>query len=357
MTDEATDSSPGWEAIDASLRPLYGDREPKHFGTIIKWMMGGPDPLDGTSAYKRTDGTCHWHFISYGLTELYSKESEDPAVSGYGFELTFRLACSPDEEMPPSWAMSLMQNLARYVFKTGNTFAAGHHMTLNGPIALGTSTELSAVLFVADPELPATNTPHGQISFLQIVGLTADEWEAVQLWSGTGFAAVLAKRFPLLVTDLARESILKDPESARTVAERTALEGSSMGELFVSTGKWTQKGLFSRSTRITMDAMSTDSFIKQLRGRLLHKQPLIVIGKGGKAENVVAFRPAEEASVGVDKDGFLVVTLPTAAAAELSQALRPERGLYRCASLKDFEIEVVPTEIKDQAGKVIRVVG
>lgn len=30
--------------------------------------------------------------MSYGLTELYSKETSDPDVSGFGFELTFRLA-------------------------------------------------------------------------------------------------------------------------------------------------------------------------------------------------------------------------------------------------------------------------
>ncbi|KAG1606612.1 hypothetical protein G6F45_013943 [Rhizopus arrhizus] len=34
----------------------------------------------------------HWHYITYGFSELYAKESSDADASGYGSELTFRLA-------------------------------------------------------------------------------------------------------------------------------------------------------------------------------------------------------------------------------------------------------------------------
>ena len=51
-------------------------------------MLGGPDPLDGISVYDAGD---FWHFVSYGLSELYTKECEDPEYSGYGIELTFKL--------------------------------------------------------------------------------------------------------------------------------------------------------------------------------------------------------------------------------------------------------------------------
>jgi len=43
---------PGWDAINAALEPHYGDQEPLHWGTIVRWPMGGPDPLDGLSAYR-----------------------------------------------------------------------------------------------------------------------------------------------------------------------------------------------------------------------------------------------------------------------------------------------------------------
>lgn len=43
-------------------------------------------------------------------------------LSGYGFELTFRLKKVPGQMMPPSWPAELMQELAKYVFRTGSSF-------------------------------------------------------------------------------------------------------------------------------------------------------------------------------------------------------------------------------------------
>lgn len=68
-------------------------------------------------------------------------------------------------------------NFARYVVRSGNPFAAGSKMNLNGPIAQGATTALGAVTFTADPELPAIETPNGRVTFLQVVGITEDEWE------------------------------------------------------------------------------------------------------------------------------------------------------------------------------------
>jgi hypothetical protein len=42
--------APGWDAIDGALAPMYGDQEPKHYGTIIKFAMGGPDPLKASAS-------------------------------------------------------------------------------------------------------------------------------------------------------------------------------------------------------------------------------------------------------------------------------------------------------------------
>lgn len=64
-TDDDTDApSPGWDAISARLDQLYPGQEPKHFGTLISHMLGGPDPLDGISAWRRTDQVPHWHFVT-----------------------------------------------------------------------------------------------------------------------------------------------------------------------------------------------------------------------------------------------------------------------------------------------------
>lgn len=42
-------------------------------------------------------------------------------LSGFGFELTFRLLKDSSETSPPTWPARLMQSLAKYVFKTGIT--------------------------------------------------------------------------------------------------------------------------------------------------------------------------------------------------------------------------------------------
>ena len=49
------DASPepvGWDAIDAAFDKMYpGQDNPIHFGALIPWRLGGPDPLQGVSAY------------------------------------------------------------------------------------------------------------------------------------------------------------------------------------------------------------------------------------------------------------------------------------------------------------------
>jgi hypothetical protein len=89
-----TTDTPGWDAINAALAPLYAGQEPRHYGTALPYTLGGQDPLDGISVYWADAPVPHWHYITYGFSELYAKESSDADTSGYGFELTFRLAAS-----------------------------------------------------------------------------------------------------------------------------------------------------------------------------------------------------------------------------------------------------------------------
>jgi len=64
---EADDAAPGWDAIDAQLATIYGDRKPDgHWGTLIRYILGGPDPIDGVSAYIVRAPNPHIHYVSYG---------------------------------------------------------------------------------------------------------------------------------------------------------------------------------------------------------------------------------------------------------------------------------------------------
>lgn len=45
-SENTDDSAPGWEAIDAEFNRIYPDQSnPLHYGTVIKYMLGGSDPL------------------------------------------------------------------------------------------------------------------------------------------------------------------------------------------------------------------------------------------------------------------------------------------------------------------------
>ena len=91
----------------------------------------------------------------------------------------------------PAWALSFLQNLARYVFGTGNRFGVGHKMGLNGPIALEHDTKLTAILFAEDPELGEFSSEFGKARFIQIVGITDDEYKLIQEWSTSGLVEIL----------------------------------------------------------------------------------------------------------------------------------------------------------------------
>ena len=68
--DGADDAAPGWDAIDAALKKIYPNTEARHYGTIIKFMLGGKDPLDGISIYDNSEQEFHRHVVSYGMSDL-----------------------------------------------------------------------------------------------------------------------------------------------------------------------------------------------------------------------------------------------------------------------------------------------
>ena len=83
------ENTSGWDAIEKRCHEVYPDQlKPKHYGTIISWALGGNDPLEGISIY---DGGDYWHFVTYGLSELYEKVSKNKELSGYGMEFTLNL--------------------------------------------------------------------------------------------------------------------------------------------------------------------------------------------------------------------------------------------------------------------------
>lgn len=205
------DAAPGWDAITSELKVVYGDQEPRHWGTAIKHMLGGPDPLDGISAYECRDGGMpHLHFCTYGYSSLYyDEESVGGVCSQFGFEMTFRLATKlppPDDQY--WWVLNLLNNLARYVFKTGRWFEPFHWLQANGPIRADYPTDLVGLAFALDPVLAPVETPHGRVEFVQAFGITGSELESIKSNSVTCEEVIESHRRgnALLITELDRRN-------------------------------------------------------------------------------------------------------------------------------------------------------
>jgi hypothetical protein len=166
----------GWEAIERAFAQLYPEQKAKH------WAHGGvrrmhdldtppQNPLEGVSVY---DASSFWHYVSFGLSDLYEKTSPSEA-SGLGFAFTFRLAKGQRPEQPPLWPIDVMVSLARAAF-SGSTFGEGHTMK-TGPLDGKKESKLTALLLVRDPGFDVQQTPHGCLTFLQLVGVQGESRE------------------------------------------------------------------------------------------------------------------------------------------------------------------------------------
>jgi hypothetical protein len=199
----------GWHCIDTQLAKVHGGRAPRHYAAPLHFIAGGTDPLDGTSYYDHPGPPDHIHVVSYGLSELYYNEQ---AVGGefskLGFELTFRIKRSAAEEREPTWITTVMNNLARYLHKSGRWFEVNEFVPAGGPLCTDMDTDITGLVFALDPELGTIDTPHGEVSFLQLVGITSAELKELQRDPSTdAVAALIAElraRDPLLVTDMQR---------------------------------------------------------------------------------------------------------------------------------------------------------
>jgi suppressor of fused len=198
QSEPPDDEAPGWDAIDAAMKTVHGDAEPVHEGLVPGLGLGSP--LQGVSAYAELD---HWHFVTYGLTELFAKESEVAEISGFGYELTMRVSRA-GEDAPPGWPFELLAKVAGAAW-AGNDFAMGHRLQVGGPITGDPGCTMDAVAFVSDPSLPVwTPSPNGSFEFYELVGITPSELAEMRASSNAEVVGRLAESNPLLITDPAR---------------------------------------------------------------------------------------------------------------------------------------------------------
>jgi len=165
----------GWDALTKAYQALYPDDDnPRQYNALVHYDAGGLDPLNMVSVY---DGGDFWHFVSYGLTEIFEKVTEYKDVSGYGYELNMRLAKkgAESEEVITSVA-GLMQAVARLTYRDARIFREGDLVRLGelDHINTGLFTNIKAFLITGDPDLDAIDTVNGSVKFLTLTGLDKD---------------------------------------------------------------------------------------------------------------------------------------------------------------------------------------
>lgn len=177
--EEVEDWAPGWDAIDEEFSRLYPGQEPLHYATNItsRAMFGGDQYLDGYSIYTSPKG--YKHVVTYGMTELYADEE---ALGGewnkWGYEMTIKLPETDAENC--IWAIDMLSNLARYTYTSERFFEPFQYIAGNGTsLHVGTESEITALMTISDTEAQTLNTLYGETQFIQLVGITQRELEAL----------------------------------------------------------------------------------------------------------------------------------------------------------------------------------
>ena len=206
-TSEEELEAVGWNAIEQEFLRVYpGQTNPKHYGTIIRWIFGGNDPLDGISVY---DGGDYWHFVSFGLTEIYDKESDDKDVSGYGYELTLKLKKDnyEDEEAEIRNICGILQMIARLTFTKNEIFQPFEFIYTGQTTGIDAKQQsnLTGFITVKDPTVETIDTPNGKVEFLELIGMTDAELKTL---STVGSVMEIYEKLGSDLTDYHRESIV-----------------------------------------------------------------------------------------------------------------------------------------------------
>lgn len=178
--DNNEDTAPGLDSIDSAFENIYPNQtDPIYYAALIKWRFGGKDPLDGISVY---DGGDYWHFITYGLSELYEKESENKEISGYGMEFTFKLKkdtknTHKDEESEIKGVCGLLQLFARTTFTEGEIYLPFEYLYSGQKEGIDTrgKSNLTGFITVPEPKISEIDTPHGKVLFVEFIGVTDSE--------------------------------------------------------------------------------------------------------------------------------------------------------------------------------------
>ena len=140
------------------------------------------------------------------MSELYTdEEAFGGEYSRWGYEMTIKLKEEKAEDC--LWALDMLSNLARYTYTSERFFEAGECVPGNGTsLHIGTDSAITALITVNDTSAQTLDTVHGQVEFIQFVGITETELDAIR--KDRNNLPVLVERMkkdnPELITDMKR---------------------------------------------------------------------------------------------------------------------------------------------------------
>lgn len=170
------EESVGFDAIEKHFGKIYQENiNPKHIFPIVPWRFGGNDPLDEIDIYNTKD---FYHFVTYGLSELYNKENNNKDISGYGMEFTLKLKKDKNinddvlEDMS-----SVLQDIARITFTEGELFKEDEYIDFGDNLF---DSDICGFITVVDPVAKTIETKNGKVKFILFIGIKKDEVEALK---------------------------------------------------------------------------------------------------------------------------------------------------------------------------------
>lgn len=198
--------APGWETIEHEFERLYPGQEPRHYGTnmMARAIFGGDCYLDGYSIYDSPKG--YKHIVTFGMTELYAdEESFGGEWNKWGYEMTIKLREKEPEDC--LWAINMLSNLARYTYTQNQFFLPNQYIAGNGTsLHAGMDSAITALITTTDTEAMSQNSVYGKTEFIQLVGITEQEFKNIQ--GKTANIELLLERMKQdnqdLVTDMTR---------------------------------------------------------------------------------------------------------------------------------------------------------
>jgi len=107
-------------------------RRPGPRGTSVRARSSVRSVLQGCSAYRADD---HWHYVTYGLSNLFDEdEGDNDGLSGWGYELTWRVRDQTSDQEAPGWPFTILQRLAKWAAEAPVLLEENTRLVINAPV-------------------------------------------------------------------------------------------------------------------------------------------------------------------------------------------------------------------------------